>query len=146
MKNIIDVVNSVREFNRFYTVVIGILNGNFLNTEYSVAETRIFFELLSNGKSTANELTEKLKMDKSYMSRILKSFEKKGFIKREVSSADRRSLYIYLTEAGKQKATELVDVTNKQIMGIVKPLSNEERMEVIASMNTIMRLFSKNIK
>lgn len=141
----IETIELIREFNRFYTVIIGILNRNFLGTDYSVTETRILFELQSNSENTANALIEKLQIDKSYMSRILKSFEKKGFITKQVVSGDKRSYMIQLTQEGKDKIAELIKVTNRQIEGLVEQLTASECSEVIEAMDTITKYFTKNL-
>ncbi|MGC4018841.1 MAG: MarR family transcriptional regulator [Muricomes sp.] len=145
MKNNTETINRIREFNRFYTVILGILNRNFLGTDYSLTETRILFELQSNFQNTANSLIEKLQIDKSYMSRILKSFEKKGFITKQVVSEDKRSYKIQLTQKGKDKTSELIEVTNRQIEGLVESLTSSECDEVIGAMDTITKYLSKNL-
>ena len=38
-------VAAVRGFNRFYTNVIGLLRGKYLDTPYSLTEARLLFEL-----------------------------------------------------------------------------------------------------
>jgi len=38
-------VAAVREFNRFYTSVLGLLREGLLDTPYSLTEARIIFEL-----------------------------------------------------------------------------------------------------
>lgn len=144
MENKREAVERIREFNRFYTVIIGILNRNFLDTDYSVTEARILFELQSNPESTANSLIEKLRVDKSYMSRILKSFEKKGFITKQVLPEDKRSSVIQLTQKGSDKVNELIEVTNRQIEGLVKPLTAGECDKVIEAMDTITKYFKKS--
>ena len=143
MENKIETIERVREFNRFYTVIIGILNRNFLGTDYSVTETRILFELQSNPKSTANSLIDKLQIDKGYMSRILKSFEKKGFITKQVASEDKRSYLIQLTQKGNDKVDELIKVTNRQIEGLVEPLTTGECNEMIEAMDIITKYLQK---
>ena len=45
MTNKQETINQIREFNRFYTVLFGFLNRNYLDSNYSVTETRILFEL-----------------------------------------------------------------------------------------------------
>ncbi len=145
MRNKIETIERLREFNRFYTVIIGILNQNFLGTAYSITETRILFELQSNPKSSANSLIEKLQIDKSYMSRLLKSFEKKGLITKQVAPEDKRSYIIQLTQQGNDTVAELIKVTNKQIEGLVDPLTLSECDEVIAAMDIITKYFTKTL-
>ena len=143
MENRIAVVERIREFNRFYTVLIGTLNNRFLGTEFSVTETRILFELLSNDGCSANLLVNKLHIDKSYMSRILKSFEKRQLIRKQTSDEDRRAQCIYFTEKGIQTIQELIAVTNNDIGGLIQTLSDEECREVCRAMDTITTCLSK---
>lgn len=132
-----DTINRIREFNRFYTVMFGMLNRKFLDSGYSVTENRILFELNLNKACTANFLAEKLHVDKSYMSRILKSFAQKGLVTKQVSSEDGRALILHLTEKGKQETTRLIDGANKQIETLIAPLSTQECTELCAAMDRI---------
>ena len=43
-------VAAVREFNRFYTSVLGLLREGLLDTPYSLTEARIIFELARAGR------------------------------------------------------------------------------------------------
>lgn len=45
MDRYIKTINEIRKFNRFYTVNMGLLNSAYLNSDYSVIEIRILFEL-----------------------------------------------------------------------------------------------------
>jgi hypothetical protein len=40
-----DQVTAVRAFNRFYTNVIGLLHGMYLDMPYSLTEARLLFEM-----------------------------------------------------------------------------------------------------
>ena len=44
-------VAAVRGFNRFYTNVIGLLRGKYLDTPYSLTEARLLFELAQRDTS-----------------------------------------------------------------------------------------------
>lgn len=138
----LEMIEQIREFNRFYTVLIGTLDRNFLDSEHSVSDTRVLFELYSNEENTAYTLIERLHIDKSYMSRILKSFERKGFLERRVSKKDKRFYNLYLTEKGIGKTKELIEIANQQIGALLQPLTPKECNEVIQAMNTITKYFT----
>ena len=73
-------VRAVREFNRVYTNVIGLLHGNYLDSPYSLTEARVLFELAhagetGRGESEISVLRRTVDIDAGYLSRILARFE-----------------------------------------------------------------------
>lgn len=137
-------VYRIREFNRFYTVLIGSLNRNFLGSEFTITETRVLFELISNDVCRAVDLVNLLQIDKSYMSRILKSFEKKGLIEKRAASENRRFYMLSLTAKGRNIVNELINVTNCQIAELIKPLNQAACNEIITAMDTITKYLTTN--
>jgi len=53
-------VAAVRDFNRFYTSRIGVLNEGYLSSRYSLTEVRVLYELAHRGSTTATELRREL--------------------------------------------------------------------------------------
>ena len=74
----IDIVTEIRGFNRFYTNILGLLDKHILNSGYSLTEARVLFEISKTSRCTANQLCSALDVDRSYMSRMIKKFEKNG--------------------------------------------------------------------
>lgn len=143
MKNREHVVERIRQFNRFYTVLIGTLNKNFLGYEYSVTETRILFEIFSNKSCIAKDVAKKLNMDKSYMSRMMNAFEKKGLIAKEISDKDRRAYSIRLTAKGESVTLDLIRATNVQIAELISDLNETECQKICEAMDLITDYFSR---
>ncbi len=94
------VISDIRGFNRFYTNILGLLDKHILESDFSLTEGRILFELQEIGPSMANTLSQRLNIDKSYLSRILAKFEMNGLIEKEVSGDDSRAYVIRLSEKG----------------------------------------------
>src|ERR1700760_4843896 len=94
-------VASVREFNRFYTNVIGLLRGKYLDTPYSLTEARLLFELAQRDTSEVTDLRRTVDIDPGYLSRILARFQSDGLITRQRSVADGRRQVITLTGSGR---------------------------------------------
>lgn len=138
MKGKNETVDCIRKFNRFYTVQLGFLNQNYLGSGFSVTETRILFEINSTDGISAKELCSLLRLDKSYMSRMIRSFEKSGIIRREVSKNDKRANCIFLTEKGKTEVSRLIDITNENIFKIVAEMDDEACSQICAAMNLLI--------
>ena len=100
-------ITTIRSFNRFYTVMLDFFKQIFLGTKYSVTETRILFEIRSSDKVLAKDHCSKLKLDKSYVSRILAKFEKHNLIIRKTASNDKRRNPIALTKFGLEQVPQL---------------------------------------
>jgi len=79
-------IQSVRDFNRFYTNIIGLLDRHILDSTYSLPEARVLFELNQQESCTAREILGVIKMDKSYLSRMLAQFESNGLIRKKTSA------------------------------------------------------------
>lgn len=141
----IDTIQQIREFNRFYTNILGLLDRHILNSEYSLTEARVLFELSEIGCCAASTLSARLTIDKSYLSRILTGFEKKGLISKTLSNEDTRVNLIGLTEEGNRVIGQLAQRSNQQIGQLLAPLSDQERDQVYKAMRTIKTHFAASV-
>lgn len=141
--NRLNTVEKIREFNRFYLPVMDILDSCYLNSDYSVTEVRVLYEIYGNEKCTANLIVGKLKIDKSYLSRILKKLESDGILVKKVSEDDTRFMEISLTEKGVNCYKELVERANSEIFALLEKLTDAECRKIEAAMDTITKLVSK---
>lgn len=133
----------IREFNRSYTIVQGLLDRKFMDTVFSVTETRMLYELYSLPHCTAKLLVETLRIDKGYVSRILKKFERNKLIEKAASSQDKRTYEIRLTPVGRNLVADLINNTNERIAELIAPLSSNEKEELCEAMNRIRNLLEK---
>jgi DNA-binding MarR family transcriptional regulator/GNAT superfamily N-acetyltransferase len=100
-------VAQVRAFNRFYTNVIGVLHGLYLDSPYTLTEGRLLFEIASHGSVEVSELRRALDIDAGYLSRVLTRFETESLVTRHRSAGDARRQEIRITEAGRAAMAEL---------------------------------------
>ncbi|HFK1765345.1 transcriptional regulator [Bacillus wiedmannii] len=140
------IIYDIRQFNRFYTKVLGLFNNQILDTDYSLTETRILFEISERTECIANTLVQELNIDRSYMSRILRRFEKEELIEKRSSLKDNRKNLLFLTKKGE----ELLDIihiqSDEQINQLFNGLSDNEINEIRVSMMIIKEKLNKNIK
>lgn len=80
---------------------------------------------LSTQKYSSNELAGILGLSNSNTSKVIKSIEKKGLIKRIIGTDDKRQMYFALTEAGRKKLESIKCAEfeiPKSLKGIINPL------------------------
>jgi DNA-binding MarR family transcriptional regulator/GNAT superfamily N-acetyltransferase len=130
-------VAAVREFNRFYTNVIGLLRGKYLDTPYSLTEARLLFELGQRDASEVTGLRRVVDIDPGYLSRILTRFESDGLVTRERSAADGRRQVIRLTGRGREVIADLGTRSAEQTRGMLAGLREDDRRRLLDAMRVI---------
>jgi DNA-binding MarR family transcriptional regulator/GNAT superfamily N-acetyltransferase len=135
-------VAAFRRFNRMYTRFIGVLDEEFLNSGYSLAEGRVLYELATGQTPTAKEIAVALGIDPAYVSRILGRFEKNSLLKRVASKKDARSAHLVLTKKGKSRFEKLNALSEEQACCILKVLPPGAQANLIGSMGTVERLLA----
>ncbi len=126
----------IRSFNRFYTQKLGLLNQHYLG-KYSLTEARVLFDINELGNCTAQQLSNRLDIDKSYLSRIIKKFCKEGLVLRTESKEDRRIQVLELSDAGQVVIQSLIDDSNRQLESQLMPLMPFDCEEIKKALDTI---------
>jgi DNA-binding MarR family transcriptional regulator/GNAT superfamily N-acetyltransferase len=127
----------VRRFNRFYTQQIGALNRGFLDSEYSLTDVRVLFELRHRGRTTATMLGEELALDAAYLSRLLRELERQRLVAKTRSRTDRRQSILTLTARGRRVFDALDQRQHAAVAEMIAPLAPSARSEVVTSMERI---------
>jgi DNA-binding MarR family transcriptional regulator len=130
-------IQEIREFNRFYTNIIGLLDRHLLSSAFTLPEARILYELYQHQPCTASRLLAILKIDKGYLSRIVAQFEKKGLVTKRQSKEDARAAQLTLTAKGNQQFEKINEASIKQIQNMVTPLSTDQKKELLQHMHAI---------
>jgi DNA-binding MarR family transcriptional regulator/GNAT superfamily N-acetyltransferase len=130
-------VAAVRAFNRFYTNMIGLLRGKYLDTPYSLTEARVLFELGQRDESEVTDLRRTVDIDAGYMSRLLARFESDGLISRQRSATDGRRQVIRLTEAGRSAVAGLDARSAVQTGDMLAGVGAEDLRRLLDAMRVI---------
>src|SRR2546423_858290 len=133
-------VATIREFNRFYTRQIGVLNREFLDTPYSLAEVRVLYELYHQDKTTATAIGQELALDAGYLSRILRGFHRRGLLAREASSTDGRQTLLRLSASGRRVFEAIEARQRAAVVKMLEPMPTTDRDQLIGAMHKIERL------
>ncbi|WP_410220723.1 MarR family winged helix-turn-helix transcriptional regulator [Pedobacter sp.] len=136
-------VDSIRAFNRYYTHIIGLLDKGYLETGYSLTEARILFEISIAEKKDTSEIIDTMLIDKGYLSRVLKKFEKDQLITRSKSPKDARASQIKLTKKGITELNLLNALTDSKIEELLKNLTREDVNKLVLHMNSIVKILDK---
>lgn len=137
-----DPVAAMREFNRFYTREIGVLNERLLASPYSLTEARLLYELLHRPGSTASELAAIVGINLGYMSRILGRFASGGLIEKSRSRVDGRQLLLNLTAKGRREYAAVDRQANGEIVRLLQGVPTGEVATLLEAMQTIHRVLS----
>jgi DNA-binding MarR family transcriptional regulator/GNAT superfamily N-acetyltransferase len=132
-----------RRFNRMYTRFIGTLNEGLLNSDYSLAEARVLYELANRVAPKASDIAEGLGVDPAYLSRMLGRFERSGLLRKKASEQDGRYAELMLTAKGQSAFKKLNALSQEQAHTILQGLAPAARTELIHCMQTIESILMK---
>jgi len=93
----------------------------------SVFEFHTLLTIHTRHPSCVSGLTESMEMDKTRMSKVLRSLEEHGFIQRMRDPADHRIDHIHLTESGACLADSLLYGLNEAGKALFRGMPEQER-------------------
>jgi DNA-binding MarR family transcriptional regulator/GNAT superfamily N-acetyltransferase len=132
-----EIAGAVRQFNRFYTRRIGVLRESLLDSEFSLTEARVLWELAHRAALTPTTLNLELGLDAGYLSRILRDFDRRGLVRRTLSPEDRRRRVLTLTGKGTRAFAALNRRSQNEIVAMLRGLSAREQERLLRSMEAI---------
>jgi DNA-binding MarR family transcriptional regulator/GNAT superfamily N-acetyltransferase len=142
MPSLPDPIAELRAFNRFYTSRIGVLHEGLADTPFTLAESRLLWELAHRDQTTASELALALDLDPGYLSRLLRRFRQRGLIRSTRSKEDARQVRLTLSAAGRKAFAPLDTHTDRQVRALLEPLGVGDRQRLVQSLHCIERLLA----
>lgn len=133
-------IDTIRQFNRFYTRKIGVLEQHLLESPFTLTEARVLFELAHRDGALAKEIGAELGLDAGYLSRIVQAFTEQGLITRKPVPADRRQFELALTAKGKQTFSRLERASQQEVGKMIARLPGDGAQRLVEAMTTIERL------
>ncbi|WP_099159168.1 bifunctional helix-turn-helix transcriptional regulator/GNAT family N-acetyltransferase [Virgibacillus ndiopensis] len=141
---LINYVEKIRKFNRYYANVLGKVDLEIYNQPFSLTEARVITEIFYKNSCTATEIRENLGIDRGYMSRIIQRFEDENIILKRQSTEDKRRYLLYLTEHGITIFENLVKKANCGVSKMIQNLSERDLAKLVTSMETIESIYTKD--
>jgi DNA-binding MarR family transcriptional regulator/N-acetylglutamate synthase-like GNAT family acetyltransferase len=132
-----DPVQAIRRFNRFYTRQIGVLQEHLLDSQFSLTEVRVLYEIAHRENAAAKDLCQDLGLDRGYVSRMLQNFEKHGWIKITPSAEDHRRQFLSLTTKGHNAFDPLERRSSQEVATMLARLSPTQRQKLLAAIRDV---------
>jgi DNA-binding MarR family transcriptional regulator/GNAT superfamily N-acetyltransferase len=134
-------VKEIREFNRFYTNLIGALDySRHLHTPFTLTEARVLYELAHAPRTDAADLRVELSLDAGHLSRTLAKFEEQRLVTRGPSEHDARRQRIELTPTGREAAALLEVRSEDAVHGLLDGIPRKDRSRLTEAMRTVKEI------
>src|SRR5450755_662086 len=128
---------------------IAVLGEGLLASPLSLTEVRVLYELahaVPGTPSSASGLAACLVIDEGYLSRILRDFVERGWVRRERSAADARKALLSLTSRGRKAFAPLEVRSHDETRALLENLSAHDQVAMTASMRAIERALGAHAK
>ncbi|MDF1727491.1 MAG: MarR family winged helix-turn-helix transcriptional regulator [Sulfitobacter sp.] len=125
-------------------VTIGDRAGNHWSErlfDLTLNEWRLLALVVAYAPARASDMADLLYMDKSQISRCIKSLETKGLVKNTTDEEDRRAIALKPTTKGRKLYTKVMEEVMRSNERVLAPLSAQE---VVAFNETLEKLISHN--
>jgi DNA-binding MarR family transcriptional regulator len=109
----------------------------------TVAQCHVLLEMEKLSETTTKELSERLKLDKSTLSRTVDGLKKKNLVKTKDHSHDKRFTILTLTKKGKDKCESLNKYNDGLYKIVFEEFSNEEINQFSDSFNKLIKALTK---
>lgn len=139
-------IKEIREFNRFYTNLIGALDySRHLHTPFTLTEARVLYELAHAPRTDAADLRLELSLDAGYLSRMLGRFEERQLVTRGPSAEDARRQRIELTTRGREAASLLEERSQEAVGTLVDRIAPEDRPRLTEALRTVQEVLHSGV-
>lgn len=95
-------------------------------TELTASELLYLAQLYTKDGLTQEEMSGDLSVDKAATTRTIQAMEKKGLVRREVDSVDKRAKKVYLTEKAYEYETRIREIQKKWVDFITQDMTKDE--------------------
>lgn len=134
-------VREIREFNRFYTNLIGALDySRHLHTPFTLTEARVLYELAHAPRTDAADLRVELSLDAGHLSRMLAKFEEGELVTRRPSEQDARRQRIELTARGREAAALLEERSEEAVGSLLGRIPPSDRSRLTKALGTVREI------
>lgn len=107
--------------------------------DVSVTQCHALEELVEHGPLRLGELTERLFLDKSTTSRVVRTLTKKGYVERHPDASDRRASALSATRAGRNLCARITQALVEQQKALLADLDPDLRAGIVDVIRRLAR-------
>lgn len=137
-------IDAVRMFNRFYTKHLGALEDGYLQSEFTLTEARVLFEIWRLEAPTAKVIRHELGHDGGYLSRVLRKLQDADLVTARPSVRDGREVLLSLTPLGRATMLRLDQRSRAQIGADLEKMPEATQRNLVTSMSQIRQVLDSN--
>ncbi len=123
-------VTELREFHRFYVSRMGFLNKHWAEM-LTLTEARVMYEITLHTAVTASTIAAAVNIDAGYLSRVLRKFEQRGYIKRKQQLHDKRQRLVAITAKGRKAYAAWSKMVQEDVTSVLRPMTDEEQRRML---------------
>lgn len=116
------------------------------NYNISLVQNHILYEICRRPNSSMQQISESLGIDITTFSRQIQSLIKKGLIRKQPDSKDKRIFLLSLTKQGEEIEEQITREMNDYLDDIFSYLSEEEQSTIAHSIELLNRAMLKSDK
>jgi DNA-binding MarR family transcriptional regulator len=132
-------VQHIRAFNRTVAQRLGVLNEKYLGRDRPYVESRLLFEIGMNG-ATVRALRARLGVDSGFLSRLLRTLERKGLAATQTCPTDGRVRCVRLSRSGSAELRRLNALSDRLAQSMLEPLTQTQSQRLLAAMAEVEAL------
>ena len=115
---------------------LGFMNKTIAGTDLSVSAVHLIVEVGAAGRFSAKDLCERLLLEKSTVSRLVRSLVDRGELGELRSEEDARSKHLHLTSKGEKTLAVITKFAESQVARVIAPLGRQSRQKVLQGLET----------
>ena len=128
-------VADIRVVSRDLVRQFGLMNQGVAGTSLSLSAVHAIIEIGNSGNISAKDLCDKLFLEKSTISRLVKTLTNKGELVEIRSNQDLRVKHLRLTNQGKKTLDAIDQYAEAQVSGALEHLNSSARIGVLKGLN-----------
>jgi MarR family transcriptional regulator, organic hydroperoxide resistance regulator len=110
---------------------------------FTTSQCYALIELYKAGSLTMNELSEKMNLNTSTMTRIMDNLVRDKYVIRDRDESDRRIVVVSLTDEGKEATAKLNETVTDYYRQIIANIPEGQVEEIFKSVEVLLKAFEK---